>query len=420
MRKEEKKSSATREQLINAVKKIRKAFPSAIVTRDFFRQHAPYADKSWSMYWPKFSDMVKEAGCEPKAATPTIEIVKEIPVADKLQFEREKLAVKKEDTKKLLDAALNKLHLLEEERDILFNIRDRTPQVTDILPKNTSGTSESVAVGVFSDWHTEERVLPGDVSYKNEYNLEIAEKRAIKAWQGFFRLWDILRRDTTIKSVVIALIGDFISNTLHEDQAESNLLLPADAIYKAESMIVSGLRFLLTQFPQDVTVTVVCHSGNHGRMTKKQRHTTEAGNSLEQFMYYHLRDFFAGEERLVFQIATGYHSYVSLFDGQYVIRFHHGHDVKYGGGVGGIYIPVNKAIAQWNKATRAVDLDVFGHFHQYIDAGNFVANGSLIGYNAYAVAIKADFEQPQQAFFLVSKKYRSKTMATPIFVSEGS
>ena len=92
--------------------------------------------------------------------------------------------------------------------------------------------------------------------------------------------------------------------------------------------------------------------------------------------------------------------------------------MKYGGGVGGIYIPVNKAINDWNKTVRDVDLDVFGHFHQYIDAGNFVCNGSLIGYNAYAVAIKASFEPPQQAFFLVNRKYRSKTMATPIFVSD--
>jgi len=83
--------------------------------------------------------------------------------------------------------------------------------------------------------------------------------------------------------------------------------------------------------------------------------------------------------------------------------------------VGGIYIPTNKAIAQWNKGVRA-DLDVFGHFHQFIDAGNFVANGSLIGYNAYALRIKADYEPPKQAFFLVNKRFNSKSIVTPIFV----
>ena len=150
-------------------------------------------------------------------------------------------------------------------------------------------------------------------------------------------------------------------------------------------------------------------------MTKEQRVSTELGNSLEQFMYYHLRDLLKSEPRVTFQISEGYHSYVRLFEGKYIIRFHHGHGLNYGGGVGGITVPVRKAIAQWNKGQRA-DLDCFGHFHQYVDAGDFVANGSMIGYNAYALRIKADFEPPTQSFFLVNKRWNRKSIATPIFL----
>jgi len=128
-----------------------------------------------------------------------------------------------------------------------------------------------------------------------------------------------------------------------------------------------------------------------------------------------MRDILANEPRVKFQIAEGYHAYVRLFDGKFVVRTHHGHGINYNGGVGGITIPVNKAIAQWNKGVKA-DLDVFGHFHTKLDGGNFVANGSLIGYNAYALRIKADYEKPSQTFFLVNRKYNSKTIVTPIFV----
>ena len=138
----------------------------------------------------------------------------------------------------------------------------------------------------------------------------------------------------------------------------------------------------------------MCHSGNHARTTKKQRIATEAGNSLEHYMYYVMRDRYKENSRVKFQIATGYHSYVTFFD-KYVVRFHHGHQINYQGGVGGITIPVNKAIAQWNKA-RLANLDVFGHFHTKFDGGNFFCNGSLIGYSAYAVSIKASFEKPSQ------------------------
>ena len=95
-----------------------------------------------------------------------------------------------------------------------------------------------------------------------------------------------------------------------------------------------------------------------------------------------------------------------------VIRFHHGHAIRYAGGVGGITIPVNKAIGQWQKMKNA-DVDCFGHWHQYMPLRNFVANGSMIGHNAFATSIKADFERPQQAFFLWDKK-RKKTVQIPI------
>ena len=86
----------------------------------------------------------------------------------------------------------------------------------------------------------------------------------------------------------------------------------------------------------------------------------------------------------------------------------------YQGGVGGIYIPVNKSIAQWSKAKHA-DLDIFGHFHQLRDGGNFLCNGSMIGYNAFALSIKADFEEPKQILTLIDKR-RGRTCTWPILV----
>src|SRR5208282_6842766 len=103
---------------------------------------------------------------------------------------------------------------------------------------------------------------------------------------------------------------------------------------------------------------------------------------------------------------------LNLF-GTYPIRFHHGHAIKYQGGVGGITISVNKAINSWNR-NRNVKLDIFGHFHQFFDGGNFICNGSLVGYNAYAVAIKAAYERPSQTFLLVNKKHNTKSIVAPI------
>jgi hypothetical protein len=66
------------------------------------------------------------------------------------------------------------------------------------------------------------------------------------------------------------------------------------------------------------------------------------------------------------------------------VRFHHGHAINYQGGIGGIFIPAFKAISQWDKMRQA-DVDFFGHFHQHKDGSKFVSNGSLIGFNTYAL-----------------------------------
>lgn len=335
--------------------------------------------------------------------------------AQRVNLELQKLRLKRENSASEITALQERVIELENEREALVALSDPTPQVLTVSGKAPSGKSESAAVAVWSDWHIEEEVRSEAVGGKNEFNLEVGTQRFQNLLHGTVAWFNIESQKTTIKSLTLAILGDFISGSIHEDLAESNLLPPVEAIYRAQGMLIAGIQHLLKNTPSDVELIVVCHSGNHGRMTKKQRIATEAGNSLEHYMYYTIRDFFADESRVKFIIATGYHSFVKYFDGKYEVRYHHGHMINYQGGVGGITIPVNKAIAQWNKA-HPVNLDVFGHFHTKFDGGNFIANGSLIGYNAYAVSIKASYEKPSQTFFLINREFGEKTMVAPIFV----
>ena len=398
------KTTATKAQIIRDAQRAVLLVDGGTLTRDFLRSHSVYSDKQRAAFFPTHESLLAAAGITEKmTATP----------AEKLAMEQAKQVAKSNDGSKVLGEAVKKIAALENEKAAILNLKDRTPQLTAIDPQKPSGDSESVAFMIMSDWHSEEEVLPGQVGGLNTHNLSIGARRAENAWRGCQRFYDIFKRDTHIGTIVLGLLGDFITNSIHEDGAESNLLAPSDAIYRVQNLLLSGIRFLLDNTTADLLI--VCHSGNHGRTTKEQRIATETGNSLEQYLYYNMRDQLANEPRVKFQIAEGYHSYVRLFDNKYVVRFHHGHGMNYGGGIGGIMIPVQKAINQWNKGVRA-DLDVFGHFHTRLDGGNFVANGSLIGYNAYALRIKADFERPSQTFFLVNKKYRSKGVVTPIFV----
>jgi len=274
------------------------------------------------------------------------------------------------------------------------------------------GDNEATVFLVASDWHSEEVVLSERVNGVNEHNSEVSRARAINFFQNGVKLTKLIEAGVSVPHIVLPLLGDFCTNDIHDaDNAENNDLLPIDAYLQVQETIASGIDFLLNH--TSATLTIPCHSGNHARTTHKTRIASEHGHSLEYFMYRNLAKQYQAEDRVVFQIAEGYHSYMDVYGVR--VRMHHGHAIKYGGGVGGIYIPVNKAIAQWNKV-QTVDLDVFGHFHQSRDDGNFICNGSLIGWNAYAEFIKADFEVPKQQMFVIDKKH-GQTCTWPIYVS---
>lgn len=283
---------------------------------------------------------------------------------------------------------------------------------TKIIKPKTAWSTEATVFMVASDWHMEERVDPAAVNWLNEYDTSIAARRAQRFFQTGLRLTQIIQQDVRVNTIVLPLLGDFITNQIHEDNAESNQELPVNAVIMAQNHIASGIQFLLDN--SECSLVIPCHSGNHGRTTDRVHHAGEHGHSLEFFMYKNLEAHFAGNKRVQFLVSPGYHSYMDVYGMR--IRLHHGHAIQYRGGVGGIYIPVNKAIAQWNKAKPA-DLDVFGHFHQMRDGSNFVSNGSLIGWSTYSVRIKADFEPPRQAFFVVDNKH-GKTCTWPIFAEK--
>lgn len=257
---------------------------------------------------------------------------------------------------------------------------------------------EATVVAVASDWHIEEIVRPDQVNGLNTYNLDISRRRADHFFKIALLLTEIERKDTVIREMVLALLGDFISGNIHEELLENTALRPIDAMVRCQEYLMSGIDFLLKN--SDLKLTVVCHPGNHSRITEKVHITSETGNSLESMMYHNLKLFYRNEKRITFIISPSYHSYVTVYGK--VLRFHHGHAISYGGGVGGITIPVNKAIAQWNRSVPA-DIDVFGHFHQAFDGNNFIANGSMIGYNAFSLRIKAPYEPPAQQFFGIHK-----------------
>lgn len=269
---------------------------------------------------------------------------------------------------------------------------------------------EATAILVCSDWHVEERVDPATNVPGNAYTLDIADRRIKQLVQKAAMLIEHEKSLTNIRRVVVAALGDLITGQIHDDLIEMTQLAPLAATRWAGERLGGVIDAMAEIAP----VVVPTSSGNHGRTTHKPRIATENDHSYEQHLYLTMA---AQEKRkhVSWQIGHGYLNVVDL-DG-FLVRFHHGHAIRFGGGVGGLTIPANKAIANWN-ISRRVHLDVFGHWHCFSWLPyRFVANGCLIGHNAFADRIKAEFQPPSQSLIIVDHEHNRVTKVLPVFVA---
>lgn len=287
-----------------------------------------------------------------------------------------------------------------------------TPTII-VYERSRDERTDAVACALASDWHLEEPVNPEAVHGLNAYDLDVARARAQNYFQNLLKLASIFAREQRIKVIDIKALGDFFSGWIHEELIANCLLAPGDAASEFASIFASGIQYLLDN--SDFRVEGVMIPGNHGRLTKQLHLGNPVGTSLESVAYRAIASKFEGNPRVNLHVAKHAVVLKKYFE-NFVERAMHGYEVKYNGGVGGLTIPLNKKIAKWDTGRR-VNLTVLGHFHQKFDGGNFLVNGSLIGYNEFAQAIGAQYEPPQQVFYLIDARGGGqKTVVAPIFV----
>jgi hypothetical protein len=335
-------------------------------------------------------------------------------IATEIELKKSKAEIVqwKRKYKQILTAAT----ALEEKIEVLLGLQDKPLLQNFERQKRRKGKSNGVAVVVpATDWHVEEIVESEAVNFKNCHNLTEAEARIKRLYGKIPRLLDWQNNLAPVTELWHPLLGDLISGYIHEDLTESNALSPTEASVFLQEMICSGIDLLLRETKLPIFVPTC--QGNHGRTTPRKRIKTSYKNSYEWLLYMTLAKFYAGNKRVRFDVGKGYHNVQTIMGRK--VRFHHGDGLRYQGGVGGITIPVNKAVAQWNKAGE-VDFDIFGHWHTHlVNYPTWISCGSLMGYSEYSVEIKADFQHPTQTWIVIDRDY-GLTSALPIFVTQAS
>lgn len=303
--------------------------------------------------------------------------------------------------------ALQQIDRERERADALVGLRGIKPPAAKPTKRSRQSRNAASMLFLISDVHCEEVVRPELVNGLNAFDLDVCDKRLAELQERSLLMLEHERRLADIDRVVVWLGGDLISGMIHPELAEENSLHPLAAI----RWIGERLRGYLDAMAASVRELVVATScGNHGRTTEKLR-TNEADTSYEHHLYLTMR---AAETRphVRWCVGEGHLNYLDL-DG-FRLRCCHGHAIRYQGGIGGIHVPLKKAIAAWDATERA-DLTVIGHWHQFSAGRNYVSNGSVIGHSAYAVRIKAEYEPPCQAAVVIDHERSEVTKAFRIF-----
>ena len=260
--------------------------------------------------------------------------------------------------------------------------------------KRKAGTRYAVAL--FSDAHIEETVKSASVMGLNEYNVKIARERIEKY---FANLVSCLNTDK-VEYLLFASLGDTISGFIHEELSQSNELTPLEATFEAQNLIYNGLKYICdnTELKRIKFVGIV---GNHSRVTNKIQHSNGYKMSYEWLMYKNIQKQAELEGLPIeFDIPESEMAIEDTSDGKRFL-FIHGFQIKGSGNgtVCGIYPSLGRLSLKYGKVYKQ-DKIYLGHFHSCISIPNAVVNGSIIGYNSYALTNGFAYEEPSQMYEL--------------------
>ena len=285
------------------------------------------------------------------------------------------------------------------------NLSDAAKRAKTISP------GDAAAVLLWSDWHCNEGVEPSAIDYCNAFNPDICAARIDRLLNKSIELIEFSRGLSRIREVVCWLGGDFMGGNIHTELAEEASMGPADEIIYVQDKIIAGLSFLKKHLKFPLRVVTSC--GNHARQEREKRWKGAHNHSHEYVIYRNVERAFAKEPGIAFQVGIGYLNFMRIFN--YDVAFQHGDALRYMGGVGGLHIPLRRAIGRWSARRRA-SLWCLGHYHQFLSDVNYCVNGSLIGMTDWAFANNFEWQPPIQALNIIGPPY-CKLLSVPIFLS---
>jgi len=295
-------------------------------------------------------------------------------------------------------------------RKTIYRLRDIPLEPPKWLNTKAKIEGPGVPMMLWSDWHFGETVEKREVGGLNEFNSEIAEKRALALVD---RSLGLIRHHMPkgMPGAVICLGGDMITGEIHQELADTNDKYIFETVRQLKGILAAGLTKIADECGN---VFVPCVVGNHGRATLKPRMKGRVLTSYEWNLYTDLEDRLRGDKRIQFFIPEETDAYFSALGHRFLLTHGDTLGVKGGDGIIGALGPILRGSFKVHRSEseigREFDTILMGHWHQYISTRGLIVNNCLKGYDEFArLALRAPATPASQALWFVHKHYGINT-----------
>lgn len=320
------------------------------------------------------------------------------------------------DLKKRLKIAQEDALVADKIREYVFDLKNYSPREPAWLTEDKLGEHQpGVMVVHLSDWHWGEVVRPEEINNLNEFNLDIAR---IRCQVTFNNILDIAANHTkpnNFAGLVICLGGDMISGHIHPELESTNELPTIPTVFDLFDNLVAGVNRAAAFFNG---VTIFCAYGNHGRNTAKPSYKLAHWVNFDWMLYNMLARHYKDNPKVNVILGEGFDQVFKVYGKTFLLTHGDRMGVKGGDGIVGLVGPVirgaKKIKANYANVHRPIDTILCGHWHHKIATDHIRVNGSLKGYDEYALGNRLDFQVPTQDMFFVHPRH-GITYEIPLF-----
>jgi hypothetical protein len=303
-------------------------------------------------------------------------------------------------------------------RELALYKREWRSKPSWLTPPKDSKAHRGTLISFLTDCHYGEVVDPAELGDYNGYNIHVADVRTRRFFDRTITVARHYLHGVEYDGIVLALGGDLVSGTIHDELTETNELTTFETVEWAIPRLKAGIEKLAEEFGK---VLVVSCPGNHGRMTKVPRFKNRSADNADTHIARLLALALDDEDAVSFEIPRSMDADFSVYG--YNFSLEHGDAFKGGDGIIGSLGPIKRGTIkkQTQRALegRPMDVNLLGHFHQYLPCApaGFVCGGSLKGYDSYARGLHLKPEPPTQALMVVTPEH-NVTVQAPLFVAD--